>query len=163
MQSVAHHLQLQAVKIASIADAEPFARSAFNRYYYATFLCVRNALAQIDPSYGHSLNHKQIPEMLCGSIHRRIKDIRKRASKLDDADLVKNCDMASRENLAFAEVLRTAYAIRVVADYEPQISVSFEHSRFKLQSVSITDAHGWFEHASVWSSAVLDVIRQENA
>lgn len=163
MQTVAHHLQVEANRIAPAAEADSFARSAFNRYYYATFLCVREALVVIDQKYEHSLKHKEIPDMLRGSIQRRIKKIEKKAIKLDDSRLVAECRQASHQNLSFADVLSKAYAIRVVADYNPNTQVNFNPDRFELSGVSVNEAHDWTQLASVWSSAVLGVIRQENA
>lgn len=163
MQSVAHHLQVEANRLAPIGDADMFARSAFNRYYYATFLCVREALVEIDSKYQHTLSHKEIPEMLRGKIQKRIKAIQRKASRLDDARLVSECKQASSQNLKFAEVLSKAYAIRVVADYNPDTQVDFTSPRFQLSGVSVNEAHDWNQLASVWSSAVLGVLRQENA
>ena len=40
--------------------------------------------------------------------------------------------------------MTTAYAVRVVADYEPDEHVSFGGSpRFSLRSVDVSDAHEW--------------------
>lgn len=163
MQSVAHHLQVEAIRIAPAAEADSFARSAFNRYYYATFLCVRETLVEIDSKYESSLSHKEIPSMLRGMIQRRIKGIQKKASRLDDSRLVTECRQASSQNLSFADVLSKAYAIRVVADYNPHTQVKFNPPRFELSGVSVNEAHDWAQLASVWSTAVLSVIRQENA
>lgn len=163
MQSVAHHLQLEAVRLAPAQEADVFARSAFNRYYYATFLSVRAALVVIDRKYEHSLKHKEIPSMLRATVQKRIKAIEKKAHKLDDTKLVTECKQASSQNLSFAQVLEKAYAIRVVADYNPGTLVSFNKPRFELSGVSVNEAHNWPELATVWSSAVLGVIRQENA
>lgn len=163
MQSVAHHLQVEAIRVAPAAEADSFARSAFNRYYYAAFLCVREALVEIDSKYENSLKHKEVPEMLRGSIQKRIKGIEKKARRLDDSRLVTECRQASNQNLSFAEVLSKAYATRVVADYNPNTQVNFDSPRFELSGVSVNEAHDWVQIASVWSAAVLGVIRQENA
>lgn len=164
MLSVAHHLQVEAVKlvIASKTDADLYARSAFNRYYYATFLCVRQTLVNVDKKYESSLNHKGIPELLRGTIQKRIKAIQRKASKLGDAQLVKDCLQASSQNLTFAEILEKAYAIRVVADYTPETAVDFRSDRFSLSGVAVTEAHEWLAKANLWSSLLLNVVRQEN-
>ena len=131
MHSVAHHLQLEAVRLVptSEADADSFARSAFNRYYYATFLCVRETLTTVDQKYDASLNHKGIPELLKGTVQRRIKAIQKKASKLGDTSLVTDCRQTGSQNLALAVMLEKAYATRVVADYTPQTPVDFRSDR----------------------------------
>lgn len=165
MQNVARHLQVEAVKLApkSAASADAFARSAYNRYYYATFLCVRDTLVQIDNRYRNSLNHKDVPALLRNTIQKRIKTIQKKADKLGDSSLVKECRQAGSQNLSFALVLEKAYATRVVADYNPDTAVDFRSVRFTLSGVEVTDAHDWLEKANLWSSIVQNIIRQENA
>ena len=164
MQTVAHHLQIEALKLApaSAADADSYARSAFNRYYYATFLCVRKTLVDIDDKYTKSLNHKGIPELLRGTVHKRIKAIQRKADRLGDVALVKDCRQASSQNLTFATIVEKAYAICVVADYTPAAEVDFRSDRFTLSGVAVTEAHDWLSKAELWASLVLNVIRQEN-
>jgi hypothetical protein len=164
MQTVAHHLQIEALKLvpASASDADSYARSAFNRYYYATFLCVRRALVAIDDKYANSLTHKGIPELLKGTVHKRIKAIQRKADKLGDVALVKDCQQASSQNLSFAAILEKAYAIRVVADYTPATAVDFRSDRFTLSGVTVTEAHNWLSKADLWASLILNVIRQDN-
>lgn len=165
MQSVAHHLQIEAVKLVPgcAADADSYARSSFNRYYYATFLCVRSTLVRVDSKYKDSLNHRGAPDFLRGTIQKRIKAIEKKANKLGDAPLVSECRQASSQNLSFAETLEKAYAIRVVADYTPETAVDFRSDRFTLSGVAVTEAHDWLAKANLWSSVILNIIRQENA
>lgn len=165
MHSVAHHLQVEAIKLvpSSAPDADSYARSAFNRYYYATFLCVRQTLVKIDKKYENSLNHKGIPELLRGTIQKRIKATQRKASKLGDSTLVRECQHASSQNLTFAQVLEKAYAIRVVADYTPETAVDFRSDRFTLSGVAVTEAHDWLEKANIWASLISNIVRQENA
>lgn len=118
---------------------------------------------EIDSRYDGSLNHKDVPAILRGVIQRRVKEIQKKAAKLQDSRLVTECRQASNQNLSFANLLSKAYAIRVVADYHPTTLVKFTSSRFELSGVSVNEAHEWVQLASIWSSAVLGVIRQENA
>ncbi|WP_131821805.1 hypothetical protein [Salipiger marinus] len=140
-----------------------YARSAFNRYYYATFLLVRKALINIDSKYEGNIKHKNIPEILRGTIQRRIKALQRKADKLGDVSLVQGCRQASSINLGFAETLEKAYAIRVVADYTPETLVDFRSARFKLSGVPVTEAHEWVAKAEHWSIIVLAIVRQENA
>ena len=150
MHNVARHLQVEAMKLlpASEADADAYARSAFNRYYYATFLCVRETLITLDDGYGRSLSHKAIPETLRGKVQRKIISIKSRANKIGDAKLVRECHQVSAQNLAFAADLEKAYAIRVVADYTPDARVDFRSERFTLSGVPVTEAHGWMGKAN---------------
>lgn len=164
MQNVAHHLQQEAIRIlhAAADEADLYARSAFNRYYYATFLSVRETLSDVECSAAGQLKHSSIPEFLRGAIHRRISKIQKKAKKLGDTELERACYRARLENRKFAETLEKAYATRVVADYKPDTLVSFGSMRFALAGVSVNEAHGWDERAKLWSRLVKGVLRQIN-
>jgi hypothetical protein len=60
MHQVAEHLSLQARAMTG-NDADAFGRSAFNRYYYATYLSVRELLASLDSSW-ETQRHSAIPD-----------------------------------------------------------------------------------------------------
>lgn len=157
-------MQVEALRLVptSATDADSYARSAFNRYYYATFLCVRQTLVHIDKKYD-APNHKGIPDLLKGPIQKRIKSIQKKADRLGDTSLVNDCRKANSQNLEFAEILEKAYAIRVVADYTPETAVDFRSNRFTLSGVAVTEAHDWVAKAKIWSLQLINVVRQENA
>lgn len=165
MHDVARHLQVEAVKQVSKSaeTADLFARSAFNRYYYAAFLRARETLVSIDAKYANSLSHKNVPDLLKGTIQKKLKTIQRKAARLDDTKLVNECHQASSQNLDFANVLEKAYATRVVADYTPTTAVDFRSPRFTLTGVTVTEADGWLSKADLWSTIILSVIRQDNA
>ena len=98
MEVVALFLQKEAIKrVAKRAapdECDLFGRSAYNRYYYATFLCVRNVLAKLDDSWA-ALPHKDYPALLKGTIKDKIRKCMKRANKLDDNELVTRCYRAN--------------------------------------------------------------------
>jgi hypothetical protein len=63
-ENVAHHLQQQAINLrANAAQADRFGRSAFNRYYYSTFIRVRKMFLILNPA-GNFRIHSQFPEKL---------------------------------------------------------------------------------------------------
>lgn len=142
IHAVGHHLQKEAMKPAS-QERDAFARSAFNRYYYSAFLNIREMLGDLDSSWS-SMTHKSYPEVLQGQVKRRFNQARSRAVRNDDTVLVDRIDAAKRAIDELTKTMRTAYGIRVVADYEPLEEVEFDPKhRFSLRSVGITDAHQW--------------------
>jgi hypothetical protein len=164
MQSVGHHLQKEAMILLPSAsrDADEFARSSFNRYYYATFLCVRNCLIQIDEKWERNLAHKSVPELLRGEVKKRIKLVERKASAIGDKQLINSSKHIASLTLTLAATVENAYAVRVVADYNPGVSVDFEADRFKLSGTDVSDAHEWLPKAELWSKAVLNLLAQVN-
>ena len=149
MQSVAHHLQQQAVKLSSSKNAQcdAFARSSFNRYYYSVYLEVRQTLFTLDRKWGTAA-HKTVPMLLRGQVGKEIRKINARARKLNDTATIQLCDRATAAIARLAGTMEQANAVRIVADYEPSTVVVFSNStRFSLNQVSVNDAHSW--HSSV--------------
>lgn len=144
MESVAVFLQRHANGCAPESlDFDLFGRSSFNRYYYAAYLQVRDLLGSLDPSW-ISAQHKSIPDLLNGSVLSAIKKKRNRATKIGDAEAIQICSRADTSARELASMMRKAYAVRVTADYNPEIRVERqEGGRFKLNLVSVNDAHGW--------------------
>lgn len=162
MQCVGHHLQIYAHNNAG-PDRDLFARSAYNRYYYGCFLMLREAFREMDSAWIHS-PHKSYPEILSGQITRRLKHERRAAQKLGDTDLTKTIDSALRAIPKICEIIKEAYATRVVADYEPSIQVCFRgENRFSLNDIEISKAHQWQNRMQILISAVLTAWRQVNA
>jgi hypothetical protein len=161
MHNVAHHLQIIAVEKQE-ADRDIFARSAYNRYYYGVFLCVRQFLNDIDPKWS-KLPHKDYPELLRGTISSTYKKARTKANKCDDQELLKLLDSAIRSSAALASLMEKASKIRVVADYEPSEPVNFSNSlRFSLKGIEITEAHSWDEQSNLWIKNIKQAWMQIN-
>lgn len=144
LEAVALHLQREAVLKKADADiADVFGRSAFNRYYYATFLRARSMMAALDVSWGH-VAHKTYPELLKGKVRGRFKKEAKRAQRVQDLDLILSCKRAESACHELADMFIKSYSIRVVADYEPSERVVFDPAgRFQLRGVDINVAHQW--------------------
>ncbi len=71
MQVVGKHLSEFALSIRGTSpDDGLFARSAFNRYYYATFLASRRLLIETTGTVG--LPHKALPEYLIGQFQKTV-------------------------------------------------------------------------------------------
>lgn len=146
MERVGNELQNTAFdRRASADDLDQFGRSAFNRYYYATFLEVREMLRRFNPAWRGS--HAQVPDELEGSIAKRLAAIKRTAQRLDDHQGVAICQAARGGLLDLAQLMRGAYVVRVKADYEPEIRIALDSIRFSLDSTSINDAHNWLYRA----------------
>ena len=142
MQEVGHHLQVQANTLANtLRDA--FARSAYNRYYYGCFLLLRSELEQMNSKW-RSARHKDYPTILKNSIKKELTKEQKKARRRNDHDLVNKIIRAKHALAEIAELMTQAYAVRIVADYEPQVEVKFiSADRFSLIEIDITTAHNW--------------------
>ena len=150
VQKVAHHLQVKAVALEDPVERDLFGRSSYNRYYYATFLSVRAVLAEMRSEWGE-MAHASLPEVLTAKVCNTLGKGRKKADKMGDMELVRQCNRAIKAAKELALLMRTSSATRVVADYHPEILISFVHGeRFTLNEVGITEAHQWPEKAKAW-------------
>ncbi|MFH1954732.1 MAG: hypothetical protein ABIL06_24350, partial [Pseudomonadota bacterium] len=72
MKTVADKLAELAIGEKNENTADAFGRSAFNRYYYASYLITRQMLKDLNTSWA-STGHSKIPELLENSIIKRIR------------------------------------------------------------------------------------------
>ena len=162
MQQVAHHLQIHAHGLVG-PERDAFARSAYNRYYYGCFLSLRATFVEMNPQWAKN-PHKSYPELLNGTISRKLKQERTNASKRGDADLVRIIDTALRAIPEISKIITEANAARVVADYEPSIAVDFTGgARFSLNYIDIGRAHEWHRKIEILSVSLQNAWRQLNA
>ena len=73
MEKVARHLLDEAMLRETSDEKDVFGRSVFNRYYYATFLNVKEGLSGLKKEWEGNLAHASIPEMLRGQIQSELK------------------------------------------------------------------------------------------
>jgi hypothetical protein len=162
MQEVAHHLQMQANSQAG-TDRDAFARSAYNRYYYACFLTLRATFAEMNADWSRT-PHKTYPELLNGQIQRELKSARRQASKSGDRELQNIIDVALRSTPELSRIMTEAYGARIIADYESSISVDFDVSkRFSLNKIEISRAHDWLSKVKPLAENVLAAWKQIHA
>jgi hypothetical protein len=127
------------------SDKDLFGRSAFNRYYYASFLVVRKMLSDFDDSW-KTMPHKDIPNILEGALLSRIKN---QLKKNIQSKLINQNEMNQLKNEAFnaasdlANLLRSAYSVRKVADYEPENLLIENNNSLILNGSSIAEARKW--------------------
>lgn len=157
---VALHLQKQAMdRRVDIAEADLFARSAYNRYYYANFLLVRTMIKSFDSKW--TAEHAAIPDLLKGKITRQILKGAKKAREANDFDTAGQCEQARSAAADLSDILKVGYIARCIADYNPEMQVVFDdHNRFSLNSINITNAHDWPGKASVFIDKIEKAWRQ---
>lgn len=139
-------------------EFEVFGRSVFNRYYYATFWIARSTLAQLDDKWS-TVNHANIPDILrktfADNVKKRLKT---------NADLVSNPSSLKHEAIssgsAFADLLKHAYGIRVLADYDISASVARKGSVICINTYTSSDASTWPKRAEIYSGAILRVSKE---
>ena len=162
LQIVAHHLQIEAQK-RSTADRDIFARSAFNRYYYCSFLLTRQLFQSISPNATPHA-HKAFPEFLKTTIVKELNRGLEIARRTKDGELKNILNRAKSAALNLAQQLVLAYAVRVTADYNPESEVEFESkSRFALNGVSVTEAHQWEQKTKSYCRTIEDAWRYLDA
>jgi hypothetical protein len=164
MGVVALHLQIEAIKSDKpLEERDLFGRSAYNRYYYASFLHVRKMLTELDIRWSRT-PHNDYPNILRITIRNEIRKYKKTARKSDDLYLLQLYSQAINAAHELAVIMEKSYATRVVADYHPDIQVDFTNSnRFKLQRVEITEAHQWPEKAKVLAETITSAWKQAHA
>ncbi|WP_161809381.1 hypothetical protein, partial [Stenotrophomonas nitritireducens] len=128
-----------------------------------TFLSVRQVLARLNTAWG-TQPHANYPGTLNGQIVKALKKGKERAKNLSDQRLISQCSRAITAAKNLANLMASSYAIRVVADYYPEIPIDFTHAdRFALNNVDITEAHHWPEKAKAWAKEIEDAWRQLDA
>lgn len=144
MERVALHLQTKANSFKnSPHEFDLFARSAFNRYYYATFLLTKEMLVGMNPDW-KDVKHAGIPQVLDGAVVDKLRKAGKDATRVEDGQANTLCNQGINAAKGIAELMREGYASRVIADYHPSTRVVLSaNNRFMLNNVSINDAHGW--------------------
>lgn len=155
MENVALFLQTKANSCPHDSqDFDLFGRSSFNRYYYAVYLQVRSTLGGLNETWARA-PHKSIPELLTGKVLAKIKQQQTRVATLGDSEASRICSRAATAAKELAELMKAAYAVRVTADYHPEIAVEpDDRGRFRLNSVHVTEAHEWSARARQYMQSI---------
>lgn len=162
-------MKLVADKLSAIAREErdnlqidSFGRSAFNRYYYSSFLIVRDMLVHIRPEWIRS-GHKGIPDVLEGQLRTLIRNEAKKQVKIGlmthgEAEKLKSDSFESISHLS--SMLREAYYIRVLADYEPDCTVIKKKNVLYLGEHTDTGAAHWPDKTNRFKGVILNACRK---
>ena len=142
METVARHLENEALaRLGNQVEYDEFGRSAFNRYYYAAFLEVREMMRHFDHKWFGS--HGSLPDELIGSVKRRFSQAKSRAFKIGDKGLESRCQYAIHHLHELSDLMRKIYGIRVVADYQPETLILISGGSLSLAAVEIGVAKHW--------------------
>jgi hypothetical protein len=159
MITVANKLKEIAVGSNDPRHADVFGRSAFNRYYYASYLVTREMLRQLNSDWSRS-PHSSIPSLLESTI---IKQIRGNLKKQKAGRLVSEGEASQMRTSArdsatgLANILRAAYRVRCVADYEPEEKIRLSGKTMELDNHSLDEAQGWPKRASFHAKEIIRV------
>jgi len=162
MNKVGEKLQDWAVGSHEENESDAFGRSAFNRYYYAAYLETRDMLSMLDPKWART-SHKDIPQLLKRTV---TAVIRKEANTQRKAGLItggRASGLCSTSNDAASELsnlLESAYDIRVVADYNPDIRVVKNGAKIELANEKLDSARTWKNRASIYTKQILKVWKE---
>lgn len=156
MELVANHLEAEAVdRLQKPEECDEFGRSAFNRYYYATFLTVREMMRNFDPSW--SGGHGSLPEELTGSTKRVFARAKTRAYKIGDKQFEGRCKFAIHHLHELADHMTRIYGIRTIADYQPEELITIVAGKITLASVEISEAKHWAKKAQGHAGQIISV------
>jgi hypothetical protein len=162
-------MMVVAERLSAIALTEPveehadlYGRSAFNRYYYATYLITRDMLRQLNPSWTRT-GHSEIPNLLTGAVIKTVRKELSRQHKLGGLGSGESASMGRDANTAAAELsnlLKIAYEVRRVADYEPERRILRNGRVIKLGEQTMEAARNWPRRASASTKTLIKIWRQ---
>jgi hypothetical protein len=161
LPSVADHLSQQAMS-RHADEADAFGRTAFNRYYYAAFLSTRSFLLQIERSWSRA-PHGNIPDLLEVDLIKRLRVALKPLQTKGMVPTGRAKSLISQAGAAagdMASILRTAYKVRIAADYEPETKVAFEPTTFRLATHTEAEAKQWLIRIDRNKGILLNVAKE---
>jgi hypothetical protein len=142
--------------------ADSYGRSAFNRYYYASYLITRDMLRQLNPSWAGT-PHSKIPDLLTGTVIGRVRKELRRQQKLGGLRSGSSKSMLKEANTATSELsnlLKNAYEVRCVADYEPEQRILRNGRVIKLGEQTMEAARHWPNRVSAYTKTLIRIWRQ---
>jgi hypothetical protein len=159
MKVVADKLREWAIHEHNDNNADAFGRSAFNRYYYSSYLITREMLKKLNPKWARA-GHGTIPKVLKESVTKKARQEIKRAERGSLINLQTSSSLRHSLNIAVAELsslLSLAYSVRITADYEPECRVFRAGGSIKLNDQSLEAAKSWPDKAAAFSKTILRV------
>jgi hypothetical protein len=162
MEIVGLHLQNVASTRLNPVERDLFGRSAFNRYYYATYLDVKECLGSLKVEWGR-ITHDGVPDLLMGAVKKVLQNGRERAKRASDDDTVELCSRAIHAAHELSKMMTEGYASRVAADYNPEVKIDFSDAYdFTLNFVRVKEAAGWPNKARAFLRTINSAWRQVN-
>ncbi|WP_157889270.1 hypothetical protein [Chromobacterium subtsugae] len=142
---VADHLSSEAGKKTGTPPADAFARTAFNRYYYAVYLAVREFIGEFETDWKRT-THAKVPEIVEFNLAKKIKreaDKLKKHNSLSESEYSRIIRISRDATKDIAGIMKSAYSIRCISDYEPEVPIEFSNSQFSIKSTSSAEAKNW--------------------
>lgn len=162
MEVVGLHLRTIASTRPHPAERDLFARSAFNRYYYASYLDVKTVLGTMKVEWG-GIPHGDVPSVLVGAVKKALLKGRERAQRASDHDTAELCSRAVHAAHELSRMMTKGYATRVAADYNPEIKIDFTDAYdFTLNLVRVKDAADWPSKARIFLRTIFAAWKQVN-
>lgn len=142
MEAVGLQLQRIASDLSDHVERDLFARSAFNRYYCATYLDVKNGLGSLNAGW-RGILHSQVSTILEGPVNKELAKGRDRAKRASDANTSALCSRAMHATRVLSDLMNSGYATGVAADYFSAVRIDFADAYdFTLNSVRVKEAGG---------------------
>jgi hypothetical protein len=157
--------RLKEIALASRIDHEidQFGRSAFNRYYYAAYLAVREKLMEINSGWA-KIPHKNLPDILTISIYKSAKNKAKKLNKNGMLNKRQEYQILTSIRACGDElsaILQSGYEARTHADYFPdEIVTRNADNNLILYKYSTHQAQSWPRRAEIRAGQLLKLWRQ---
>jgi hypothetical protein len=158
MRRVAKYLEEKSISCKESDEIDVFGRSAFSRYYYATFWVVRSTLGAIDPKWAEPA-HSVIPDILRGAVKKKIT-VQLKAGLLPHSQSAELRARANGSVSSLASLLEKAYLLRVTADYKPELTAIKSGGIITFGEMKISEAANWPKLADTHTGNLLDVCRK---
>lgn len=139
-----------------------FGRSAFNRYYYAAFLITREMLGELNNAWKKTA-HSEIPNLLETSVRKQpINNLKLSAKKelITSGEFSRLNTSLTNATAELANLLRQAYDVRVIADYEPDQIIVVKGKVISLHSIKLTSANTWMNRANSFCKDIRKVWKE---
>lgn len=159
MKFVGEKLEDLALKDPEFCHSDLLGRSAFNRYYYASFLITRKLLGELRSNWKGTA-HKNIPELLRESLKKPVvttlnSQVKKGLMSQSEKSRILTRLQISTEELA--EMLEAAYDARIIADYIPEELIDINNKVICLRSYKLSTAKQWPDRASSYCKTIYRV------
>lgn len=144
------------------AITDIFGRSAFNRYYYASFLITREMLGELAPKWKHT-PHGEIPNLLKTAIRKPVHHALKNASHKGLIELSKSSKLKTaydKNTEELADLLIKAYEARIISDYEPETPILVEGNVLSINNIRLNSASNWPDQASAYTKRIRKIWKE---
>jgi hypothetical protein len=162
MKFVGEKLEQLAIHDTEMKHANLLGRSAFNRFYYASFLVTRSTLAKLDPKWKMT-PHAEIPTRLRETIKKKVANalkIQERKGVITASEKGRILSRLQSSTEELAEMLELAYDARIIADYIPEELIVKSGKVITLRDHKLTTAKTWPDRAHSYCKTILKVYEE---